>query len=66
LLKGGSITSNRGKLIEHQKRFYFLTVHPAAVIYNPQLKSVFKKDIVNLADALRKLETKKGSLEEYL
>ena len=66
LLKGGSITSNRGKLIEHQKRFYFLTVHPAAVIYNPQLKSVFKKDIVNLVDALKKIESKKGSLEEYL
>ncbi len=66
LLEGGSITSNRGKLIEHEKRFYFLTVHPAAVIYNPQLKPVFKKDIVNLVDALKKIESKKGSLEEYL
>lgn len=66
LLKGGSITSNRGKLIQYENRFYFLTVHPAAVIYNPQLKPVFKKDIVNLVDALKKLESKKGSLEEYL
>lgn len=66
LLGGGSITSNRGKLIEYEKRFYFLTVHPAAVIYNPQLKSLFRKDMVNLADLLKKLESKKGSLEEYL
>jgi DNA polymerase len=66
LLKGGSITSNRGKLIQHENRYYFLTVHPAAVIYNPQLKSVFRKDMVNLVDALKKLESKKGSLEDYL
>lgn len=66
LLGGGSITSNRGKLIEYEKRFYFLTVHPAAVIYNPQLKSLFRKDMVNLVDLLKKLESKKGSLEEYL
>lgn len=66
LLKGGSITSNRGKLIRHENRYYFLTVHPAAVIYNPQLKSVFRKDIVNLVDALKKLGSKKGSLEDYL
>lgn len=66
LLKGSSITSNRGKLIKREKRFYFLTVHPAAVIYNPQLKSIFKKDIANLVSALKELESKKGSLEEYL
>jgi len=66
MLKGGSITSNRGKLIRHENRYYFLTVHPAAVIYNPQLKSVFRKDMVNLVDALKKLESKKSSLEDYL
>lgn len=67
LLGGGSITSNRGKLIRHGNRFYFLTVHPAAVIYNPELKSLFKKDIVNLVNELNKIESKKSSsLEEYL
>jgi DNA polymerase len=66
MLKGGSITSNRGKLIRHENRYYFLTVHPAAVIYNPQLKSVLRKDMVNLVDALKKLESKKSSLEDYL
>lgn len=66
LLKGGSIISNRGKLIQYENRFYFLTVHPAAVIYNPQLKTVFKKDILMLIESLKKLDSKKGSLEEYL
>lgn len=66
LLKGGSITSNRGKLIKHDNRFYFLTVHPAAVIYNPELKSLFKRDIANMINELRKIESKKSpSLEDY-
>jgi len=67
LLEGSSITSNRGKLVRHGNRFYFLTVHPAAVIYNPGLKSLFKKDIINLVNELKKIESKKSSsLEEYL
>lgn len=66
LLKGGSITANRGKLISYERRYYFLTVHPAAVIYNPQLKTAFKKDIVKLVYLLRELESKKGTMEEYM
>jgi len=67
ILEGSSITSNRGKLVMHNNRFYFLTIHPAAVIYNPELKSIFKKDIVNLVNELRKIESsKRSSLEEYL
>lgn len=67
LLGGGSITSNRGRLVRHDNRFYFLTVHPAAVIYNPELKSIFKKDIVNLVNELKKIESKNSSsLEGYL
>ena len=67
ILEGSSITSNRGKLVRHNNRFYFLTVHPAAVIYNPELKSLFKKDIINLVNELKKIESKKSSsLEEYL
>lgn len=66
LLKGNSITSNRGKLIEHENRLYFLTVHPAAIIYNPKLKSLLKKDIANLVNTLSKLESNNNSMEEYL
>ncbi|MEM2760597.1 MAG: uracil-DNA glycosylase [Nitrososphaerales archaeon] len=66
LLKGGSITSDRGKLVRYENRYYFLTVHPAAAIYNPGLKSIFKKDIIKLGNSLKELESKRGSLEKYL
>jgi len=67
LLEGGSITSNRGRLVKHDKRFYFLTVHPAAIIYNPELKTVFRSDLVNLVNELKKLEANRGStMEDYL
>ena len=66
LLKGRSITSDRGKFILHENRFYFLTVHPAAVIYNPRLKPVFMKDIEELVTKFKKLELKKNSLDEFL
>lgn len=67
LLEGGSITSNRGRLVKHGNRFYFLTVHPAAIIYNPELKTIFKNDLVNLVNELRKMEEKKGStMEDYV
>ena len=67
LLEGGSITSNRGKLVKHGNRFYFLTVHPAAIIYNPELKTVFRNDLVNLVNELKKMEENRGSMmEDYL
>jgi DNA polymerase len=67
LLEGGSITSNRGRMVKHGSRFYFLTVHPAAIIYNPELKTIFKNDLVNLVNELKKLEAKKGStMEDYV
>jgi DNA polymerase len=67
LLEGGSITSNRGRLVKHGNRFYFLTVHPAAIIYNPELKTIFKNDLVNLVNELKRVEANKGStMEDYL
>lgn len=56
LLGGDSITKNRGKLIEKNGQRYFLTIHPAAAIYNPELKDVLKNDIKALADNLRKMK----------
>lgn len=56
LLGGDSITKNRGKLIEKNGQHYFLTIHPAAAIYNPELKDVLKNDIKTLADNLRKMK----------
>lgn len=66
LLGGGSITSNRGKVVRHAGRNYYLTVHPAAVIYNPELKFVFKHDITNLVKELKKMESESASLEGYM
>ncbi|GIU71099.1 MAG: uracil-DNA glycosylase [Candidatus Nitrosocaldaceae archaeon] len=64
LLKGRSITSNRGKLINYKGRNYFLTIHPAAAIYNPSLKQVLIDDIKRLADIVKELKGK--ALEGYL
>ena len=67
LLEGGSITSNRGKVVRRDNRFYFLTIHPAAIIYNPELKAVFRHDLINLVNELKRLEANKGStMEDYL
>lgn len=56
LLNGNSITKNRGKIIEKDGQRYFLTVHPAAVIYNQELKSVLKNDMKTLVETLDRLK----------
>lgn len=58
LLNGNSITKNRGKIIKKNGLLYFVTVHPAAVIYNQQLGQVLKDDLKLLAETLDKI--KKG------
>lgn len=59
LLDGSEITKNRGKMIKRNDRLYFVTVHPAAVIYNPDLRQVLKDDLKTLQDILGKI--KKGT-----
>lgn len=49
ILGGTSITRNRGKKVHHNGIDYFLTVHPAAVIYNSALKDALASDIKTLA-----------------
>ena len=56
LLHGNSITKNRGKIIEKDGQKYFLTIHPAAVIYNQELKSVLKDDMKTLVETLDMLK----------
>ncbi|NHH97930.1 Uracil-DNA glycosylase, family 4 [Candidatus Nitrosotalea sp. FS] len=55
LLDGSEITKNRGKIVKNNGLLYFVTVHPAAVIYNPSLRQVLKDDFVFLAKSLDKL-----------
>lgn len=56
LLDGNEITKNRGKMIKRENQWYFVTIHPAAVIYNPELKQVLKDDLKFLAQKLKESE----------
>ncbi|AIF83623.1 uracil-DNA glycosylase, family 4 [Candidatus Nitrososphaera evergladensis SR1] len=49
ILGGGSITANRGKIIEKAGQKYFLTIHPAAAIYNKSMLSLLEADLKKLA-----------------
>ena len=66
LLGGSSITANRGKIMERAGQKYFLTFHPAAVIYNKGLLSALEADLKKLAVEINKEEESEGSLEDYL
>ena len=66
LLGGSSITANRGKIVERAGQKYFLTFHPAAVIYNKGLLSVLEADLKKLAVEINKDEESEASLEDYL
>ena len=59
ILGGSEITKFRGKLVRKENQLYFLTVHPAATIYNQKLISVLKKDMVKLFDLITELKNNK-------
>lgn len=54
VLGQGEITKHRGKIIEKNGRRYFLTFHPAAIIYNQELAKIFEQDIATLAEIIKK------------
>ncbi len=56
ILGGSEITKFRGKVVRKDNQLYFLTIHPAATIYNQKLIDVLKKDIVKLFDLIRDLK----------
>lgn len=49
LLGMKSILANRGKTVFRNDIKYFLTIHPAATIYNVKLRSYLEKDMTTLA-----------------
>lgn len=53
LLGDDKITSKRGSLIQKDDMLYFPTIHPAAVLYNPQLAHTLEQDIKKLFDIIR-------------
>ena len=59
LLGGSEITKFRGKLVRKENQLYFLTVHPAATIYNQELIKVLDKDIVKLFHLITELKNNK-------
>jgi DNA polymerase len=59
MLGGSEITKFRGKLVRKDNQLYFLTVHPAATIYNQELITVLNKDIKKLFDVIRDLKNNK-------
>jgi uracil-DNA glycosylase len=55
LLGGNNITKNRGKFINKDGNLYFLSLHPAATIYNQALLRTLKNDMKTLAKTLHSL-----------
>jgi len=52
LLGGSNITKNHGKIVKKNGNLYFLTIHPAATIYNQSLLQTLKKDMKTLVKTL--------------
>jgi len=59
ILGGSEITKYRGKIVKKDERIYFLTVHPAATIYNQELITVLKEDIIKLFELIKELKNGK-------
>ena len=59
ILGGSEITKFRGKIVRKDNRLYFLTIHPAATIYNQKLIDVLKDDIVKLFGLIVELKKNK-------
>ena len=55
ILGGANITKERGKFIKKNGRVYFLTIHPAAVIYNQKLLDSLKSDMKKLVYEVKKM-----------
>jgi len=59
MLGGSEITKFRGKVVRKNDQLYFLTVHPAATIYNQKLITTLNKDIKKLFGITRELKNNK-------
>ncbi|MFQ5440111.1 MAG: uracil-DNA glycosylase [Nitrosopumilaceae archaeon] len=56
ILGGTEITKFRGKIGRKNDQLYFITIHPAATIYNQKLIEVLKQDIEKLFHIIRELK----------
>lgn len=55
ILDGKNITKERGKFVKKNGKLYFLTVHPAAIIYNQKLMDSLKNDMKKLVNEIKSL-----------
>lgn len=62
VLGGSEITKFRGKLVRKDNQLYFLTIHPAATIYNQELIPTLNQDIEKLFNLIRELKNDKPVL----
>ncbi len=53
LLGMKTVLPHRGKFIEQDERNYFLTLHPAATIYNNKLRSFLEEDLLLLSRTVK-------------
>ncbi len=53
ILGGNQITKERGKFVKKDGLLYFLSVHPAAVIYNQKLVTLLEKDMKTLVNSIK-------------
>jgi len=56
ILGGNSITQNRGKIVKRKGQKYLITIHPAAAIYNKNLRQVLEDDLSSLSQEIKKME----------
>lgn len=64
ILGGSEITKYRGKVARKGDQLYFITIHPAASIYNQELIKVLKEDMKKLFLITRELKNgKKVSID---
>jgi uracil-DNA glycosylase len=56
ILGGKSIKQNRGKIVKRKGQKYLITIHPAAAIYNKNLRHVLEDDLSSLSHEIKKTE----------
>ena len=49
----------RGKIAQKDNQLYFITIHPAATIYNQKLIDVLNEDIAKLFELIKELKNNK-------
>ena len=67
ILGGKSFKENRGKIIKRNGQEYLITIHPAAAIYNKNLRHIVEEDLSSLSTKIKKMENQeRNSLLDYI